>query len=97
MRCNKNLETRRGKQTPQRTVSRNPVVSNRVPLEIALPREESRRKAPKERPNRRATASRGTPAKQRPMSANNIMPKNRNDIIKGIVFSEIFGPPISKR
>ena len=26
-----------------------------------------------------------------------LMPKNQEDLIKGIIFSEIFGPPKSKR
>ena len=31
------------------------------------------------------------------MQTHELMPKNRQDLLKGIVFSEIFGPPKSKR
>ncbi len=31
------------------------------------------------------------------MQPHDLMPKNRQDLIKGIIFSEIFGPPKSKR
>lgn len=31
------------------------------------------------------------------MESHNLMPKNQNDLLKGIVFSEIFGPPKSKQ
>ncbi len=31
------------------------------------------------------------------METHDLMPKNQDDLLKGIVFSEIFGPPKSKR
>lgn len=31
------------------------------------------------------------------IETHNLMPKNQDDLLKGIVFSEIFGPPKSKR
>ena len=75
----------------------NPVAANRAPLKNAVPRAEDRTEVPKERSKRRSSAVRVKSEVLHPTGAKGIMPKNRDDIIKGIVFSEIFGPPISKR
>ncbi|MFD1926524.1 hypothetical protein ACFSFY_00355 [Sporosarcina siberiensis] len=85
----------------QRTSNRVPNISsieNSIqPLNDVISTEFSRTKTPKERPNRRTVAARKTLEKKQLMSSSSIVPKNRNDFIKGIVFSEIYGPPISKR
>ena len=78
-------------------ITRNPVVANSAPIDIELPRKESRTNVSKERTNRRAATSRDSAKKKQTVSKTNIIPENRDDVIKGIVFSEIFGPPISKR
>ena len=34
---------------------------------------------------------------QRKLKSESLLPKNKDDLIKGVIFSEIFGPPKSKR
>lgn len=80
-------------QTQQHSIPR---PSNRLPVEITTPKVD----VPKEKPKRRASAQRIKVQNQQIQQTTNsrdIMPKSKDDLIKGIIFSEIFGPPISKR
>lgn len=87
-------------QTRQMSAPSQPVVPIHEPIEVVKPKQQVKRTGvskPKERSPRRATASNQSSKIQNPVSSKNIMPKNKDDLIKGVIFSEIFGPPISKR
>ncbi|MGN7388528.1 hypothetical protein [Sporosarcina sp. SAFN-015] len=52
----------------------------------------------KREPHRgRLSAHQGTLITKEPVKHNEMIPKNENDLIKGIIFSEILGPPKSKQ
>ncbi|WP_438311017.1 hypothetical protein [Sporosarcina sp. FA9] len=89
--------TQERKRTSNRVPTRNPIETSVKPFNVTIPTEVSRKKTPKERPNRRKVATRKTSEKEQLLTTGSIVPKNKNDLIKGIIFSEIYGPPISKR
>jgi len=85
------------RREPQAVPTRSLIETSIKPLNVPIPSEVSRSKTSKTRRNRRTVSARKTSEKKQMISANNIVPKDGNDLIKGIVFSEIYGPPISKR
>lgn len=84
-------------ETRQASAPSQPVVPIREPLEVVEPKQRKRADVSKERSPKRVTAPIQSSEIQDPVNSNDIMPKNRDDLIKGVIFSEIFGPPISKR
>lgn len=84
-------------RTSNRGSTRRPIETSVQPLNVDFPSEISRIKTTKERPNRRKVTARKVSEKEQLLTTSSIVPKDKNDLIKGIIFSEIYGPPISKR
>lgn len=101
------------RQLPRQTVPQRPVVATAQPVDVApvvaepvrsmAPRNAVERKGrtdssrDRERHSGRLSAHGAQFQTISTMQPNELMPKNRQDLIKGIIFSEIFGPPKSKR
>ncbi|MEK5038887.1 hypothetical protein [Sporosarcina sp. FSL K6-3457] len=100
------------RQLPRETVPQRPVVVAAQPVVAPVVAEPVRSTTPrttverKERPDSsrdrerhsgRLSAHGAQFQTASTMQSHDLMPKNRQDLIKGIVFSEIFGPPKSKR
>ncbi|MBE1553712.1 hypothetical protein [Sporosarcina limicola] len=78
-----------------------------TPAEITAPRPartdtvrasiNDRDRVPKERHRGRLATHGGSREPVSNVNTHDLIPKNRQDLLKGIVFSEIFGPPKSKR
>ena len=69
-----------------------PVVASVSPKKVA--RDSSRGGS---RQSTRRQSTRVVKAQQNKLQVESILPKNKDDMIKGVIFSEIFGPPKSKR
>ena len=100
------------RQLPRQTVPQRPVVVATQPVVAPVVAEPVRSSTPratverKERPDSsrdrerhsgRLSAHGAQYQTASTMQPHDLMPKNRQDLIKGIIFSEIFGPPKSKR
>ncbi len=84
---------------PQATVqhaARKPVVAQSVQEEISTP-VQSRFPRVREAHRGRLSAHGGRIETQSDGKKNNLLPKDRHDLLKGIVFSEILSPPKSKQ
>ena len=100
------------RQLPRETVPQRPVVVAAQPVVVSAVAEPVRSTTPratterKERPDSsrdrerhsgRLSAHGAQYQTASTLQAHDLMPKNRQDLVKGIIFSEIFGPPKSKR
>jgi hypothetical protein len=95
------------RQLQQTNVPRPVIVPQPVIVPVAatpshsVPRATAERKersdSPRERHSGRLSAHGAQYQSTSTMQTHELMPRNRQDLIKGIVFSEIFGPPKSKR
>ncbi|MHA6259454.1 hypothetical protein ACXYMX_06000 [Sporosarcina sp. CAU 1771] len=81
-----------------------PVVSVREQVPIAKPQREikrveskSRKTGSTDRSRQRGNRASKSTSTQKSLSTTSFIPENKDDLIKGVIFSEIFGPPISKR
>ncbi len=70
------------------------VTSERV--EVSAPRRAHREDASRSRRSKR-TVTQEVKSKTHRASQKDLLPKSPDDIMKGVIFSEIFGPPVSKR
>lgn len=93
----KGNETQRpAPQMTQKTMTKPEVKITPERVEVAVPLREQRTE-----PNMRSQSSRHETKqvvkKQNKTPRVGLMPKSQDDIMKGVIFSEIFGPPKSKR
>ncbi|MCZ2259362.1 hypothetical protein [Sporosarcina sp. G11-34] len=84
-------------QTPQMNIPKSPVAPKSIPVQVSLPREGRPKPLPKEKTTRRAAFTQNAKKEQQSTRPKGIIPQSQDDLIKGIVYSEIFGPPVSKR
>lgn len=84
------------RQLPRAEVNRNPVTPKPAPIEIPVKRD-SRSDSSNERHSGRLSAHGGVRRPVQTIDTHNLLPKSEQDLLKGIIFSEIFGPPKSKR
>ncbi len=92
---------------PQPVVVAQPVAApvTAAPVRSATPRAGTERKEradssrdrQRERHSGRLSVHGGTRQSNSVIKTHDLMPKNEQDLLKGIVFSEIFGPPKAKR
>lgn len=91
----------RPRTSPPVAVPVRPVVQQPTPPVREVQREKvrSQREPLKERQTMRGQSTTGKTTVTRRQSINtaNLLPKSEEDLIKGVIFSEIFGPPKSKR
>ena len=97
----KELEEENEKQRPapqmtQRTMPKPEVKITPERVEVAVPLREKRTEPTRQsRPSR--FEEKQVVKKQNKTPRSGLMPKSQDDIMKGVIFSEIFGPPKSKR
>jgi len=69
------------------------------PKEVPMPfqRKERERKSSTNTHRGRLSTHQGNPVWEKPIEQHHMIPQNEQDLIKGIIFSEILGPPKSKQ
>ena len=95
----KGNETQRpAPQMTQRTMGKPEVKVTPERVEVAVPlREQRAEPSMRSQSSRHVTVTNQVVQKQNKTPRAGLMPKSQDDIMKGVIFSEIFGPPKSKR
>jgi len=67
------------------------------PIEVAAPSKRGSKVRSRTRQSTRGKSTKVVEKQKSKIQVESILPKTKDDLIKGIIFSEIYGPPKSKR
>ena len=97
----KEMQQQTQQQEPPRQISvpapRVVVEPTPKPLEVSVSSKRESRARTSNRQSTRGKSTRVVEKQQGKIQVESILPKTKDDLIKGIIFSEIYGPPKSKR
>jgi hypothetical protein len=84
-------------QAPQRTQLTPPTIQPKSEAEVSRRSGRERRETFRGRKSTRGHAKNTEEIVKKEIVLESLVPKSKDDLIKGVIFSEIFGPPKSKR